>query len=481
MKILMTASEMTPYAKTGGLGDVLGSLPHALQACGHDVSIVIPFYRLVEKAFPSPQVISSGAVPIGSKHCQFEILDLGCQDGVGVYGIRKEEYFDRSQLYGTSTREYEDNAERFIFFCKAALHLIQTLQLPIDIIHAHDWQTGLIPLLLRLKQKEGALLKTKSIYTIHNLAYQGHFDVREFALTNLPGSYFSSEGMEFYGRMNLMKAGLVYSDAITTVSPRYSREIQTVEFGYGLDGVLRSRKNCVFGMINGVDYRIWNPSTDPFLAKNFKASALAGKKACKIALLKNFHFPISPEKPLFGMVTRLAHQKGIDLLLEVLPSMLKRGARFAILGSGDNKFEKAFQQLALEFPSQFGLKIGFDDRLAHQIYGGSDFLLMPSLYEPCGLSQLYALRYGTIPIVRATGGLEDTIEHWNPSAKKGNGIKFHENSAEDLGRAIEKAFELFESPTILNVARKNAMKADFSWENSAREYENLYRTLLNHA
>jgi starch synthase len=481
MKILMTASEMTPYAKTGGLADVLGALPHALKACGQDVSVILPYYRSVEKQFPSPKIICSGNIPLGGKHCQFDILQLETKAGVHVYGIRKEEYFDRSYLYGTSSREYEDNAERFIFFSKAILYLIQTLQLQIDIIHAHDWQTGLLPLLIRQKQKEGSLLKAKSVYTIHNIAYQGHFDVREFALTNLPGSYFSSEGMEFYGRMNLMKTGMVYSDAITTVSPRYSREIQTQEFGYGLDGVLRSRKNSVFGIINGVDYKIWDPATDKFLAKNFKISAPAGKKDCKTSLLKSLRLDTTSSKPLFGMVSRLAHQKGIDLLLEVFPRMLKRGACFAILANGDDKFEKAFQKLAAEYPLQFGLKIGFDDALAHQIYGGSDFLLMPSLYEPCGLSQLYALRYGTIPVVRATGGLEDTVESWNPVTKKGNGLKFHDIQVEDFWRAIEKAFELFETPTILNAARKNAMKADFSWENSAREYENLYRTLLSNA
>jgi starch synthase len=473
MNIVMVSSEMGPFSKTGGLGDVLGTLPYALSELGHDVSVFIPFYRSVPAT--SPELLFQSDVSMGQRRVVFEVFRIHRRGRVNVYAIRKDEYFDRSYLYG-SPREYDDNAERFIFFSKAVVHSMQSLGMRVQIVHAHDWQAALVPVYLQ-RSREGVFPRVPTVFTIHNLAYQGLFDAHEFQRTNLDPSLFSTDGLEFFGRMNLMKGGILFANAVTTVSPRYAAEIQTAEYGYGLDGVLRSRKDSVHGILNGVDYSEWNPEKDQHLAQNFNVDTLATKKSCREALIQELKLTSNSRKPVFGIVTRLAHQKGIDLLLQTFSEMLSKGALLAILANGDTKYEGAFEQFARSYPKQFGLKIGFDGGLAHRIYAGSDFFLMPSLYEPCGLSQLYAMRYGSIPIVRATGGLEDTIRAWEPGQKDGTGIKFDKAEPAALLTAFQQAMDLYKKPTVLAALRKNGMSANFSWEKSAREYEKLYQSL----
>jgi starch synthase len=479
MNIVMAASEMTPFAKTGGLGDVLGSLPIALAKRGHHVTVFLPYYRSIP--CPKPEMLFESHIQMGSQTVCFGIVRLTRVEGVEVYGIRKEEYFDRSQLYGLPERSYEDNAKRFIFFGKAVVQAIQSLSLRAHVVHAHDWQAALIPIYLREQMQKFLLPKMGVVFTIHNLAYQGIFNAEEFSNTNLEGHYFNTNSLEYFGQLNLMKGGILYSDAVTTVSQRYALEIQTPEYGCGLEGVLASRASALHGILNGVDYSLWNPQKDPHLKTRFNPSKLSERTKCRAALAKEMKIESTAQAPIFGIVSRFAEQKGMDLLLKTFPEMLERGATFAVLGNGEAHYEQAFRKLATRYPKQFRLKVGFDEGLAHRIYAGSDFLLMPSLYEPCGLSQLYAMRYGCIPIVRATGGLDDTVQQWEPNTLKGNGLKFEKADAASLLTAFNQAMELFQQPKPLTALRKNAIKSRFSWEDSARNYENLYQSLSPHA
>ncbi|MBI4026549.1 MAG: glycogen synthase GlgA [Verrucomicrobia bacterium] len=479
MNIVMIASEMTPFAKTGGLGDVMGSLPHALSRRGHEIAAFIPLYRCVNTG--SAEKLRQDRVQLGQRAADFTVYRIEQRRGVSVYAIGKGEYFDRDDLYGTGTRDYGDNAERFIFFSKAAVQAVQSLGLQPHVVHAHDWQAAFVPVQLRAGDSPVALREVPVVFTIHNLAFQGMFDAREFQHTNLPPHFFSVNGLEFYSHINLMKGGILFANEATTVSRRYAQEIQTPEHGWGLDGVLRARRNPVRGIMNGVDTAVWNPETDPHLPHPFTAKTLADKRKCKTALARELGLETSGKKPLFGVVSRFAQQKGMDLLLNTFPQMLKRGAAFAILGNGEARYEDAFRRLAGDHPRQIGLKIGFDDRLAHRIYAGSDFFLMPSLYEPCGLSQLYAMRYGAIPVVRATGGLDDSIQEWEPERRQGTGFKFERAEPEALMAALDRAMSVLGRPSLMAALRRNAMAADFSWEKSAREYEAIYESLQSYA
>ena len=474
MKIIMAASEMTPFAKTGGLADVVGSLPNALAKRGHEVMVFIPFYRCVDA--PSAELVLEGCLTVGSRPSHFKIYLIARSHGVRVFAIRKEEYFDRPGLYGMAERDFDDNPERFAFFSQAVMHAITALRLEAHILHAHDWQTALIPVYAQVNHS-GTSAPIRTLFTIHNLAYQGAFDSHAFAYTNLPGHFFSMNGLEFYGRVCFMKGGILFADRVNTVSRRHAMEIQTSEHGFGLDGVLRARQSSLSGIMNGVDYLAWNPETDPQLPQNFGAGTLARKQRCKSALTKELGLGYTDQKPVFGMVSRLAQQKGCDLLLRALPEMLQSGALFAILGSGGPGYEEALQQLSEKHPSQFAFKTGYNDGLARRIYGGSDFFLMPSLYEPCGLSQLYAMRYGTIPVVRATGGLDDSVQAWDSQMRRGTGIKFQKADSAGLIGAFDGAMEAYRNPKIMATLRQNAMAADFSWDQSAAEYESLYQKL----
>ncbi len=472
MDIVMASSEMTPYAKTGGLADVVGALSDILSRRGHKVTVFIPFYHCIPIA--SSKLVLQEKVWLGQRLVTYTVFRIAQRGRVTVYAIRKEEYFDRLHLYGTADHDYEDNAERFIFFSKAVVHTILSLHIPFDILHTHDWQTALIPIYAK-----STLPQTRTVCTIHNLAYQGIFAAHNFQLTNLPPHLFSIDGLEFYGQMNLLKGGILFADAITTVSRRYAQEIQTPEYGCGLDGVLRLRRNSIQGILNGVDDSVWNPETDSHLAQTYGATSLKGKSTCKKALVLELQLSSLGRKPILSIVSRFAQQKGLDLVLGAMPIMLKKNLRFAILGNGDSLYEEGLRQWAARHPTQIGLRIGFDEGLAHRIYAGSDFLLMPSRYEPCGLSQLYAMRYGTIPIARATGGLEDTIQEWNPKTRQGTGFKFDKTEVTPLLSALKRALHLYRQPKVFPILQQNAMKTNFSWENSVAEYETLYQSLLS--
>jgi starch synthase len=399
---------------------------------------------------------------------------------IPVYFIGREEFFDREYLYSTPKGDYFDNAERFIFFSKAVPVFCRHTRFSPDILHHHEWQTGLIAAYLKsVYQNDPLFSHTAAVFTIHNIAYQGMFKKGKFWLTGLPAAVYNPEGIEFWERINFMKAGIVYADMINTVSKKYSEEIQTPEYGYGLEGILRKRKESLYGILNGVDYQDWDPSHDTHLIAQYDLESISKKKDCKKDLLKEFQLPSSLENaPLFGMISRLTDQKGFDLLVEILEDLFALNIGFVLLGTGEQKYHDLFTQVAHKYPQKAGIRIAYDDRLAHKIEAGTDFFLMPSKYEPCGLNQIYSLKYGTIPVVRATGGLDDTITHYDPVAKKGNGFKFIRYAAQELLNTIQEAIRFYSQPDHWRQLLQNAMTADFSWERSAEAYLQLYREAL---
>jgi starch synthase len=478
LHVFFITSEAVPFAKTGGLADVAGALPKFLLSLGCRVTLVMPYYRMVRKTgLPIRPVNQSLQVSLGREDLRIDLFQGELPGGVPVYFIGREEFFDREFLYGTSRGDYFDNAERFIFFSKAALALIRTLEDPPDILHHHEWQTGLISAYLHSIYREDPFFSgTGVVFTIHNLAYQGLFPKEKLERTGLPPAMYHPEGVEFWGKINFMKAGIVYADAINTVSRKYSEEIQTAEFGCGLEGILKKRRADLHGILNGVDYQDWDPSHDAHLAAPFSAEDLSGKKACKIDLLREFGLPASFEQvPLLGVISRLADQKGFDLLAEIIEDLFRLEVGFVLLGTGEKKYHDLFSEIGKKYPRRAGIRIAYDDRLAHKIEAGADLFLMPSRYEPCGLNQIYSLKYGTIPVVHATGGLEDTIVPYNPSAGTGNGFKFKPYDARKFFEQIETALSFYRQPKHWNRIRKNAMTADFSWEKSAASYVDLYR------
>lgn len=476
----MAASEAVPFAKTGGLADVAGALPQALGVLGHDVRLIIPYYGCIKN---SPVRVSDTgltiSVPLSNRRESARLFESRLKDGTPVLLIQKDAYYARPELYGTPEGDYLDNAERFCFFSQAVLAVIKRTAMPADIIHCHDWQTGLVSPLLKLVEKDNPLFRdTRTIFTIHNLAYQGLFWHYDMHLTGLPWSSFTPEGIEFYGKINLLKAGIVYADAVTTVSKRYSKEIQTRELGYGLDGVIATRRNALHGILNGADYTQWNPETDPLIAYHYSPNTLEGKSRCKEDLLRCYNLTTSPQTPLIGMVGRMADQKGYDLLAASLDSLLETGLALVILGKGDEKYHRLLKRIARTHQDRVGVKIAFDNALAHKVEAGADFFMMPSRYEPCGLNQIYSLRYGTIPIVRATGGLDDTVSNYDIRTGKGNGFKFEQYSTQSLLQKVREAMAIYGSQPHWTHIRRNAMACDFSWARAAREYEQVYRKVL---
>lgn len=480
IKILFAASEVTPFAKTGGLADVAGSLPAALAALGHQVVIVMPFYRSVkEGSFNLKRFDKSLSFSFKGQQLDAGIYTAKLKRNTHVYFIQRDEFFDRSDLYGTSEGDYFDNPERFIFFSRGVLELTKLIEFHPDIIHCHDWQTSLIPVYLKsLYKNDSVLNRARSVFTIHNLAYQGVVTKDMMTVSEIPLELFSMRGLEYYGKMNFMKGGIVFSDVITTVSEKYAQEIQTPEYGHGLEGVLRDRLTNLHGILNGVDYSSWNPKTDPYIAANFDSRDLSGKKKCKTDLTGIFRLKESSEFPVLGIVSRLVGQKGFDILAEAMDELLKLNLNLVILGTGDAKYEKQFDTLGKKHPGRLGVKIGFDNVLAHKIEAGSDMFLMPSKYEPCGLNQMYSLKYGTIPIVRATGGLDDTIQNFDPGTGKGNGFKFVDYSAGALLKETKRALEVYRDNKTWVKLVKDAMRMDFSWKKSAQKYEKIYGQAL---
>ena len=480
MRILLASSECFPYSKTGGLADMAGALGKALAADGHEVHIVTPLYRGIHQKHPGikrdPVEIT---VQLGARIVSAHTWSLQTAPNLKILFIDQPDFFDRPALYGEGSADYPDNGARFIFFSKCAAYLARTLPQPPEVVHVHDWQAGLIPLLIRHQALiTGWPHPPATVLTIHNLAYQGIFPYSDYQLTNLPDEYFTTDGLEFYLKMSCLKAGIVYADMITTVSPRYAREITTELYGSGLDGVLRSRQDRLVGILNGVDYSEWNTEKNKFLRFTFNADNLAGKAEQKSALQEEMGLPAEPGLPLFGTVSRLAEQKGIDILLAALEEMLSTSMQFVLLGSGDPVLERGFRTLATRYPEKVAIKIGYDHGLAHRIEAAADFFLMPSRFEPCGLNQMYSLRYGTIPIVRVTGGLDDSVTDISEDKDTADGIKFTEYSARALGKAIRKALVLYEDKDLLDHYRHNAMTVDFSWEHCTHEYEEVFRRAI---
>jgi starch synthase len=481
LRILFVTPEAVPFAKTGGLADVAGALPKFLQKLGCELKLVMPYYRMVKKSGLPIQYLGEGIeIPLGDEILRAEIYQGKLNQAIPVYFIGRDEFFDREYLYSTPKGDYFDNAERFIFFSKAVLTLCQHIGFSPDIIHHHEWQTGLIPAYLKSIYRNDPLFNpTAVVFTIHNIAYQGLFKKEKFWLTGLPMEIYNPEGIEFWERINFMKAGIVYADVINTVSQKYSEEIQTSEYGYGLEGILRKKKKDLYGIVNGVDYQDWDPSHDPHLIVRYNLNDLSGKRECKKDLLKELNLPLSLEhSPLLGMISRLADQKGFDLLAEILEELFTLDIGFVLLGTGEQKYHDLFTQVAQKYPQKAGIRIAYDDRLAHKIEGGADFFLMPSKYEPCGLNQIYSLKYGTIPIVRATGGLDDTIMNYDPTTRRGNGFKFVRYDAKEFLNQIKVAIGFYSRPEHWKELVHNAMTSDFSWQRSAEAYLQLYQKAL---
>jgi starch synthase len=478
MKVAFLASEVIPYAKTGGLADVAGALPKFLARRGAEVRVFLPLYREVKaKGLRLEPVLEEAVLEMGGGKLSYAVLAHRA-DGVTIFFIDRPAFYDRDGLYGTAAGDYPDNGERFAFFSRAALETLKATGFAPDIVHGHDWQSALTFAYLRyVYAGDPFFARTRTVFTIHNLAYQGLFDLEVLTGVGLPGSLFNMNDLEFYGRVNALKAGILYTDAVTTVSPRYSREIQTPEFGCGLDGLLRSRSASLHGILNGVDYRDWDPATDRLIPRNFTPSDLAGKRICRDMLALEFGLAAPPGLPVAGMVTRLAGQKGLDIVCDALEELLGLGLTLVILGTGDQKIQDFLLAARKKDPGRIGLKIAFDERIAHTIYAGSDVFLIPSRYEPCGLTQMYAMKYGTVPVVRATGGLEDSVQEFDPATGRGNGFKFVEAAPGPLVEASARAVAAFRKPQDWRRLVANAMAADFSWERSADAYLDLYGKL----
>ena len=480
LKVLFVVSEAVPYAKTGGLADVAGTLPAVLQDLGVEVKALMPYYAQTrQKQIPVTVVAEDLAVWLGDRTltCDF----LTAEGGAPFYFVVRDEYFDRSQLYGTPKGDYFDNLERFNCLCSAVLPFCQALDFQPDIIHCHDWQASLVPVYLKNRWSgEATFAKTRSLLTIHNLAYQGLFPKEKFGLLGLDWSLFSITGLEYYDQINLLKGGIVFADAISTVSRGYSKEIQTPEFGCGLEGVLRDRRNALFGIVNGVDYRDWNPETDQLIAATYGPKDLKGKAKNKAALMAAYNLDKKFAKaPLMGMISRLADQKGFDLVVQVLPKLMARQVTLVILGTGDEKYHELLTAEAQKYPGQLGVKIAFDNSLAHLIEAGADMFLMPSRYEPCGLNQMYSMKYGTVPVVRATGGLMDTVTPVDKAKGTGTGFMFTEYSAAAFLKALNQAIEAYEDKKLWKKIMLNGMAEDFSWSASAKAYLKLYERLAS--
>ena len=476
MKILLAASEMAPLARTGGLGDVLEALPGALAAAGHEVSVVLPCYRGLRTDLKLGAVGTGVAIPIqiGGKVHVAEVLQATTTNGTQVFLVRRDEYFDRAGLYGEDGHDYGDNAERFIWFSKAVVELARRLVPGPDIVHVHDWQSALVPVLLKDRR-----LPFKSVLTIHNLAFQGSFSGHDFGLTNLHSSYFGARGVEFYGNLNLLKGGILFADQVMTVSDRYAHEIQTPEYGCGLDAVLRENAGKLSGVLNGADYATWDPAIDTRLPKRFSPADLSGKKDARAALLAECGLDPSPRGPVFGMVSRLAEQKGLDLLLPVLDRLLADDVRLVILGEGDTAYERELLIASKRHIGRFAYLKSMDDRIAHLITAGSDVTLIPSHFEPCGLTAMYSLKYGTLPIARATGGLFQMIQDYDPTHDAGNGLVFYDYTADALWDTILRAKRYFEDTEHWEKLMRRAMACDFSWKRAVAKYETIYRRAIS--
>jgi starch synthase len=472
MRILFVASEGLPFSKTGGLADVVEALPKALVAAGHEVAVVLPRYRGTKA---TAVVMPSVTIPIGNRLRFPAVADGTSIAGVRYFFVDDPAYFDRDGIYGGAHGEYPDNAERYSEFCRTAIEISKHIW-PADVFHCHDWQAALVPVLLRTVYSDDPLVKDLPVvFTIHNMGYHGQFGKEVLERAGIPAPLFHPGGLEFFGKVNFLKGGLVYSDYLTTVSRRYAAEIQTPQYGYGLDGVVRSRADRLVGILNGVDYSAWNPESDPFITARYSARDLSGKHACKQDLLETFGLP--PQhlgRPVIGIVSRFADQKGFDLIAERAHQLMREDVALVVLGTGDRRYEDMFRALAAAYPDRAAARIAYDNALAHKVEAGADLFLMPSHYEPCGLNQIYSLKYGTVPVVRATGGLDDTVEAFDLEHGTGTGFKFEEYSGGAMMYAIRQALHHFADERIWKRIQLNGMGKDFSWKGPAAEYAKVY-------
>ncbi len=474
MHIAFAASECVPFSKTGGLADVIGALPPALANLGHQVTVFLPHYKQTELEHPKT-IIPSITVPFDDHYRFCSVLDGGKRAGVQFYFIDYPPFFHRDGLYGTALGDYHDNAERFALFSRAVLEAVKILGAP-DVLHCHDWQTALVPILLKtLYDEDPAFRGAPCVFTIHNLGYQGLFQPEILPLLMLPWDLFTMSKMEFYGKVNFLKGAIEMADFITTVSRKYAQEIQTAEYGFGLEGVLRARSGTIAGILNAVDYLSWDPRTDPHIAAHYSAEDLSGKAKCKADLLHEFGLAESTQLPVVGMVSRFVQQKGFDLIEQVADRLALEEMILVVLGSGQKEYEDLFRRLNKQYPQKIAVKIAYDNALAHKIEAGSDLYLMPSHYEPSGLNQMYSMRYGTVPVVRATGGLDDTVEQFDPRTGKGTGFKFREYSGEVMLETLRQATTLYRTDqNAWQVLMRNGMAQDYSWSTAAREYVKVY-------
>jgi starch synthase len=476
MRVLMIASEVAPWAKTGGLADVLGALPAALERLGHQVTVVLPRYRSVAMPAADAQAMT---VRVGLQTHDVVAHAAPISEQRRVVFIDAPRFFDRDGFYTSGGVDFPDNALRFALLCAAALDFANREQNVCDVIHAHDWQAGLAPTMIRsLPSRWPRLAGAGLAFTIHNLAYQGTFSRDVVPTLGLPWDVFRIDTGEFWGQFGFLKSGITYSDVVTTVSPTYAKETRTRESGVGLDGVLRGLGDRYLGILNGIDTDIWDPSRDPMLPAHFTADDLSGKRACKRALLERVGLPVGDdvlERPLVGLVSRLVEQKGLDLIEAAADALMAQDASWVFVGSGDARHERALRELAIRHPTRVAAHIGFDDGLAHLVEAGADMFLMPSKFEPCGLNQMYSLRYGTVPIVHAVGGLDDTVQPHTSRAQHATGFKFDEATPEALVRTVRQALRLFQDPDAWRRLMRNGMAADHSWQTSAREYVRVYR------
>lgn len=482
LRVVHVSAEVSPYAKTGGLGDVAGALPPAQARAGLDVTVILPGYRAAHRVAAGTRRLGAVWVPVSSRAEEATVLAV---DGASVPTllIDAPRYFDRVGLYGEGGGDYADNAERFVFFCRATLEWLRSVSPPPDVVHVHDWQAALVPVFLAAdRDLYPELGGVRTVVTVHNLAYQGRFWAADWHLLNLDRRLYSPHALEFYGDVSFLKGGLVAADAVTTVSPRYAQEIRTPQHGEGLDGVLRERGADVHGILNGVDYAVWDPATDDALVAPYDRVDRAGKRRCKAALQAELGLASAPDAPVLGVISRLAAQKGIDLVVDVAAEVLDTtDAQLALLGSGDPALERALTALAARFPERFAVRLGFDDGLAHRIEAGADLFLMPSRYEPCGLSQLYSLRYGTVPVVHATGGLADTVVDDDRSHGAGTGFVFEQFGRWPFLDAIRRALAARCDAARWDAIVERGMAADFSWTVAAERYRALYDAIVARA
>lgn len=479
LRVIYASAELFPFAKSGELADVASSLPKYLSDLGMEVFVFMPKYRNPEiESFPMERVLQELPVPLGTEKVKASVYkgELGKYE---IYFIDNPKYFWRDSVYGTGKEEYLDNDERFIFFNRAVFEYLLKAKMPVDIIHCNSWPTALIPVFLKTRYSHNSLFKrTATVFTLHNVVYQGAFPPESFSLTGLNWNYFTPDQLSFNGKFNFLKAGMVFADVLNTVSSSYRREIQTVKHGCGLQEILKSRQDVLFSIRNGVDYEIWNPETDPYIMAHYSPTNIKGKKKCKLDLIQEFGLSLSSRTALMGIVSYMSAQKGFDLLLEALDELMKMNVGLIVLGKGDEKYENLLLEAQRRHPKKMAVKFGFSQVLTHKIAAGSDIFLVPSLFEPCGLNQLYSFKYGTVPVVRATGGLGETVKPFDLKTRKGNGFAFKEYSARSLLQTIRSALDCYKKPDIWQRIMQAGFQENFSWQTAAKKYARIYNTAL---